>query len=234
MPASRVNRWTGAMSVRARDRDVPGAFDLQDRWRRAVFVEVDIGVGEIRKHPDFVLFREGHDLFVEVQRDDLSRFLGLCAGLAPEFRWAGADNLHLTLRFMGSVEQPVAEGIADRLQGTLGAAFEVALGEVGTFRRGRLARVVWLGVRTGDGAMRSLAQRVEAECRASGLEPESRSFKPHLTLARARARDGAPTPVLPDLPELEPWRAEELILYSSHLQRAGAVHEAIRTLGLLQ
>ena len=135
---------------------------------------------------------------------------------------------------MGSVEQAVGEGIADRLQGTLGAPFDVALGEVGTFRRGRLARVVWLGVRTGAEAMRVLAQLVETECRAAGLEPESRAFKPHLTLARARARDGATLPALPDLPDLEPWRAEELILYASHLQRAGAVHEPIRTLQLLQ
>lgn len=168
----------------------------------------------------------------ERHREELSRFLGACAAAAPEFRWAGADNLHLTLRFIGSVEQEVAEGIADRLQGTLGTSIEVALGEVGTFRRGRLVRVVWLGVRTGDEAMRALAQRVEAECRAAGLEPESRAFKPHLTLARARARDGAPMPGLPELPELEPWRAKELILYSSHLQRAGAVHEPLRTLGL--
>jgi 2'-5' RNA ligase len=75
---------------------------------------------------------------------------------------------------------------------------------------------------------------VEAECRAGGLDPESRAFKPHLTLARARAHDGASLPVLPDLPRLEPWRAEELILYSSHLQRAGAVHEPVRTLPLAQ
>src|SRR5579859_638151 len=88
----------------------------------------------------------------ERHREELSRFLGRCATEAPEFRWAGAGNLHLTLRFIGSVELEVAEGIADRLDGNLGAPFEVALGEVGTFRRGRLARVVWLGVRSGDTA----------------------------------------------------------------------------------
>jgi len=170
----------------------------------------------------------------ERHREELSRYLGRCAAEAPQFRWAGADNLHLTLRFIGSVEQEVAEGIAERLQGHVGARFEVALGQVGTFRRGRLVRVVWLGVRSGDQALRELAERVEAECRAAGLEPESRAFTPHLTLARARARDGAAMPALPDLPELEPWRAAEVILYSSHLQRAGAVHEPIRTLPLLQ
>jgi len=170
----------------------------------------------------------------ERHREELSRFLGRCATEAPEFRWAGAGNLHLTLRFIGSVELEVAEGIADRLDGNLGAPFDVELGEVGTFRRGRLARVVWLGVHSGDAALRELAQRVEAECQASGLEPESRAFKPHLTLARARSRDGALMPALPELPQLEPWRAQDLVLYSSHLQRAGAVHEPIRTLPLLQ
>ncbi len=135
----------------------------------------------------------------------------------------------MTLRFIGSVEQEVIERIADRLEGSAGPAFEVALGEVGTFRRGRLARVVWLGVASGVEPMRSLARLVEAECVAAGLEPESRAFKPHLTLARARARDGASLPELAALPALEAWRAEELILYSSHLQRAGAVHEPIQT-----
>jgi RNA 2',3'-cyclic 3'-phosphodiesterase len=168
----------------------------------------------------------------EQQREDLIRFLEQCAAAAPEFRWAAAGNLHLTLRFIGSVERNLVEGIADRLDGAAGTAFEIALGGVGTFRRGRLARVVWLGVLSGAEPMRLLAERVESECQAAGLEPETRAFKPHLTLARARARDGASLPDLPELPGLEPWRATELILYSSHLQRAGAVHEPIRTIPL--
>jgi 2'-5' RNA ligase len=153
---------------------------------------------------------------------------------APEFRWAASENLHLTLRFIGSVERDVVEGIAERLEGAAGTPFQLALGGVGTFRRGRLARVVWLGVVSAVQPLGALAKRVEAECRAAGLEPEERAFKPHLTLARARPRDGAALPELPQLPALAPWRAEELILYSSHLQRAGAVHEPIRAVRLLE
>ena len=128
----------------------------------------------------------------------------------------------------------MVEGIADRLDGSAGATFEVALGGVGTFRKGRLVRVVWLGVASGAGALRSLARSVEAECRAAGLDPEERAFKAHLTLARARPREGASLPELPELPALEPWRADAMVLYSSHLQRGGAVHEPIRTVRLLQ
>jgi len=166
------------------------------------------------------------------QREELSRYLEACAAASPEFRWAVHENLHLTLRFVGSVDREVAERIAGSLAAQAGPAFQVALGEVGTFKRGRLVRVVWLGVREGVGPMRRLADLLERECRAAGLEPEARPFKPHLTLARARPRDGAPLTELPPPPKLEPWRAHEVVLFSSHLGRDGAVHEPIRAVAL--
>lgn len=166
------------------------------------------------------------------QRDALSGYLAECAAIAPDFRWASRDNLHLTLRFVGSVERAVVEAIAVRAEPEAGAAFTVALGEIGSFRRGRLARVVWLGVREGLDPLRRVANVLERECRASGLEPDARSFKPHLTLARAKPRDGAVLPEMPPPPELEPWTAREVILFSSHLGRGGAVHEPIRSIRL--
>jgi 2'-5' RNA ligase len=168
----------------------------------------------------------------EPQRRDLGRYLEGCMAIAPDFRWARADNLHITVRFIGSVERALVEGIADRLEGSSGLAFQLALGDVGLFRRSRLARVVWLGVREGTDALQALAGRVETECRNAGLEPETRPFQPHLTLARARARDGASLPELPAVPRLEPWTADELVLYSSHLGKGGAIHEPIRTIPL--
>lgn len=163
------------------------------------------------------------------QRTALASYLEACTALAPDFRWSDPGNLHLTIRFVGSVERSIVEGIASRVSGP---AFEIALGDVGSFRRGRLARVVWMGIRDGGGALRALAERVDGECRAAGLEPETRPFTGHLTLARARSRDGEPLPELPAPPALEPWRARELVLYSSHLGRGGAVHEPIRIVQL--
>ncbi len=100
------------------------------------------------------------------------------------------------------------------------------------FKRSRMARVVWLGLKSGAEDLAALASRVEGECRAAGLAPESRAFQPHLTLARARSRDGARPPDLPAIPMLAPWRADELILYWSHLQKNGAVHEPIQRIAL--
>jgi RNA 2',3'-cyclic 3'-phosphodiesterase len=155
-----------------------------------------------------------------------------CAALAPNFRWTATSNLHLTIRFVGSVDRQVVEGIADRLGVQPLDGFELELGDVGTFKRGGLVSVLWLGLRSGAEAAAALAARVEAECTAAGLEAERRLYRAHLTLARARNREGSALPPLPAVPQLEAWRAQELVLYSSHLTKAGAVHEPIRTVPL--
>jgi RNA 2',3'-cyclic 3'-phosphodiesterase len=168
----------------------------------------------------------------EPQREGLASFVATCAQAAPDFRWTPKDNLHLTIRFVGSVERALVEAVADTLAQRPLAAFDMELGAVGTFGRGRAARVVWLGLRAGAEAATALAAQVEAECVRAGLPVESRPHQAHVTLARARSRDGARLPELPAMPPVKPWRADQLILFSSRPTRAGAIYEAMRTLGL--
>lgn len=168
----------------------------------------------------------------DAHRRALEGYIALCTQAAPAFRWTPTANLHLTVRFLGQVEAPVAEGIADRVAAASSRGFDLRLGEAGSFKRGRLARVVWLGLSEGEGPLGALAGVVEAETVAAGLEPEGRRFHAHLTLARARARDGAALPPLPEAPELPRWHADELILYRSHLGRAGSVYEPLRVITL--
>jgi 2'-5' RNA ligase len=168
----------------------------------------------------------------EAQRAAVAEFLSRCAESAPAFRWTPGSNLHLTIRFIGQAELAVVEGIADRLSAMSLPAFDVELGEPGSFKRGRLVRVVWQGLAIGSEAVAALARQVDAECAAAGFPSEKRPFQAHLTLARARARDGAPRPALPSPPRPGPWRARELVLYQSRLGRAGAVYEPLRVLEL--
>jgi 2'-5' RNA ligase len=168
----------------------------------------------------------------EPQREELGRFLAEGAQVAPDFRWTPKENLHLTIRFIGNIDRLVAQAIADGLSSQPLAAFELGLGGIGTFRRAGLVRVVWLGLSAGADAAGVLAAQVDAECRRAGLVSEERPFQAHLTLARARARDGSVPPELPPTPHLDRWRASELILYSSRLTRAGAVYEVVRSLPL--
>jgi 2'-5' RNA ligase len=169
----------------------------------------------------------------EPQRETLAAFLDECAPAAPEFRWTPRDNLHLTVRFIGSVEMQVVESVADVLARRPLPGFDVDLGDLGTFGRGRAARVVWLGLRAGAEGAIALAAQVEEACTRAGLPGESRPYQPHLTLARARLREGARLPALPAVPRILPWRADRLLLYSSRVARTGAVYEPIRTLTLV-
>lgn len=138
----------------------------------------------------------------------------------------------MTIRFIGSVDRELVEEISDRLADQALTGFDFELGDIGTFKRGRLVRVAWLGLRSGADAAAALAAQVEAECRRAGLDPESRAFQAHATLARARDRDGSDLPPLPAPPQLGPWRATQLILYSSRLTKSGAVYETLWTLPL--
>jgi len=163
----------------------------------------------------------------EAHRAGLAGYIAECAKHAPELRWTPPENLHLTVRFLGHLDLAIARGIADRLAERDMRSFELRLGEVGWFKRGRMARVVWLGLASGQEQIAALAEKVEAECVGAGLEPESRRYHAHLTLARARARDGALLPALPPPPDLEGWRADELVLYRSRPGRGGSVYEPL-------
>jgi 2'-5' RNA ligase len=168
----------------------------------------------------------------EAERAVMAGFLTACAAAAPQFRWTPATNLHLTVRFIGNVDRAVVEAIADRLAARALLAFDLELGNLGTFGPGRHVRVVWQGLRAGAEALTALAAQVDAECAAAGLVRETRPFQAHLTLARARARGGAELPQLPEPPRLSPWRAIELVLFASRLGRGGAVYEPLRALKL--
>jgi RNA 2',3'-cyclic 3'-phosphodiesterase len=192
-----------------------------------------MGSGELEEDPRSLSVRAFFGLPApEPQREELGRFIAASAQVAPDFRWTPTENLHLTIRFVGKVGREVVETVADALASRPMAGFKLDPGGIGTFGRGRAVRVVWLGLRAGSDAAAALAAQVDEECLRAGLVGEERSFQGHVTLARARARSGSRLPDLPALPQLDPWLADELVLYTSRLTRTGAIYEAIRTLPL--
>lgn len=107
------------------------------------------------------------------------------AGATP--RWVAAENLHLTLRFIGQV---ALERVA-QLQALVGAPldgapFRMELGGAGCFPRTGAIRVLWLGVTQGQTELATLAARIDERLRDAGIAPDDRPFRAHLTLARFR------------------------------------------------
>jgi 2'-5' RNA ligase len=114
---------------------------------------------------------------------------GQTRGLA----WVRADNLHLTLRFLGEIEPRMLEPVREAVAAAAAAIppFTVGLGGLGGFPSGRAPRVLWASVAAGGKELETLYAALEAELVARGVPGESRPFHPHVTLARARDPRGA-------------------------------------------
>jgi len=102
--------------------------------------------------------------------------------------WVRPENLHLTLKFLGQVEESrisaIGEAVADAATGC-GPVHLVFQG-LGAFPSPRAARVVWIGVSHGAEALAELQARIEAGLEKLGFAREARPFSAHLTLGRVR------------------------------------------------
>jgi 2'-5' RNA ligase len=99
-------------------------------------------------------------------------------------KWIEPDNMHITLRFAGDIDERTADDFADLLADIRARPFSVAICEVGSFG-GRGPHSLWAGVDGGE-ELAALYRANERAARAAGLEPETRPFRPHVTLARMR------------------------------------------------
>lgn len=159
-------------------------------------------------------------------RELLAAYLDRCRALAPGFRWVQAESLHLTLRFLGAVDEERLAAVRGRLAEVRASPFEARLDGTGTFGGRRRASVVWLALVEGVAATAELSAACERACQEAGLEPEPRTFRPHVTLARARSRSGEPLGELPPAPELPAWTVDGFVLYESRL-RGGSPPEYV-------
>ena len=152
--------------------------------------------------------------------------LALVRAPSPHARWVPPENMHITLRFIGEVEPPVATEIDTQLARVDAPAFEMNLTGLGTFgSRGRL-RALWAGIEN-TALLIHLQAKIESACGRAGLLPESRKFHPHVTLARCKnAREELAAEFVAtyqgfDLPAIP---VDRFFLFSSRMGRSGAVY----------
>src|SRR5690606_8650349 len=105
-------------------------------------------------------------------------------------RWVPPEHLHVTLKFLGTVAEPLVAAVQDAgARAAAGLApFDARLGGIGAFPNVRRPRVVWVGVRDAEPLLR-LHAALEQALAPLGFAPEDRAFQPHVTLGRVR--DGA-------------------------------------------
>jgi len=131
-------------------------------------------------------------------------------------KWIEPENMHITVRFAGDIDGRAADELVDFLAGVRARPFSVTIKGVGAFG-GRDPRVLWAGVEAGE-PLEALYRAHDRAARAAGLEPEGRTFKPHVTLARMRgARQHAVARFLEENGALrtEPFTATQFVLLSA-------------------
>ena len=175
-----------------------------------------------------------HRLFVAIRPpDDVRDLLIDAMDDSPALRWVGDEQLHLTLRFIGEVERPLANDVVAALDRLDSTKFELRVNGVDKFEK-RNGGALWAGVKPKN-VVAALAGKVERAVQTAGLEPEHRTFSPHITLARWNRRNAEAVEAFlrrnADLCS-EPFEVNRFILFESKLSRHGPHYEEVATFPL--
>ena len=171
-------------------------------------------------------------LFTAIDIPDTLRdkAMGFIQMLRPsaEARWSPGSNLHITTKFLGEVppeELPPVIGALHALK--TGQPIPITLGGVGWLPNPHSPKILCLGVRAPD-TLLALHARLDAAMAALGVPPETKPFRPHLTLARiprgcsvVELRHVIATLAVNELGSFE---ASEFSLYQSQVQPSGSVY----------
>jgi RNA 2',3'-cyclic 3'-phosphodiesterase len=154
---------------------------------------------------------------------ELKLKVSLMASGVPGARWVDPGNYHVSLRFIGEVDEGVASDIDAALAQIRAPRFQVALAGVGQFGM----RTLWVGVERNP-ALVHLHDKVESALSRLGLDPEGRRYSPHVTLARLKGPfDAKLESFLQEhaLFRAEPFDVGHFSLIASYLTKSGAIYE---------
>ncbi len=169
-----------------------------------------------------------HRLFVAIRPPEpvRGRLLDMMGGI-QNARWQDEDQLHLTLRFIGAVDRHRAEDIAAALGSVHHPPFDLALAGVGSFMK-RGVGTLWAGVAPHH-ELKPLHKKVDQACLRVGIEPDTRAYHPHLTIARIGRGAGPVEPFVERWAGLSgaPFRVDHICLYESRLGSGGATYTTI-------
>lgn len=175
-------------------------------------------------------------LFVAVAvPEDIGQELVTRQDRLPGARWRPAEALHITLKFVGDVAENVAADLDAELTTLGGGPLELQLHGAGAFGEGADIHAVWAGVAENP-ALNHLARGCEIAARRARLPPETRTYKPHVTLAYLRRPDPADVAAWiqeNNLLRSTPFRATSFGLYSSWRSDAGSWYRLEREYPLL-
>lgn len=143
-----------------------------------------------------------------------------------KIKWVKAENMHLTLKFLGEVAEDKVDEIKERLKKVSFEAFNVVVSDIGVFPSEDYIRVIWVGFKDEDN-MTGLAKRIREQLKEF---KDDHPFKAHLTIGRVRMikdKRGLVEGLKKIKVEPERFSVKEFKLYKSTLTREGPIYEEL-------
>ena len=169
-------------------------------------------------------------------REAVSQMIRELSGRLETVRWTKAENIHLTLKFLGGVEADRIPPVRDCLDRMAEAQlpFTVVPEGLGVFPPRGKPRVIWAGVEEGRGRLTALAEDLDRGLSELGFPRETRRYTPHLTLGRIKnTRSGSGLRKITREIEkrgadsLGAFNVDMIVLMESTLTPRGAIHRVV-------
>ncbi len=162
-------------------------------------------------------------------RNEIRELQAQLKPLGRGVRWVNPDGIHLTLKFLGKVQENNLDDIASAVQQAVTSCrpAEVTVKGAGAFPNFRNPRVYWVGVNEPAGEMVRCQQAIETELEKLGYDKENRRFSPHLTIGRIKDSDGIDSvsnELQTIVKEFGAFTADKVIVMKSELKPSGAVY----------
>lgn len=149
-------------------------------------------------------------------------------------KWVETHNLHITLKFLGWVEDPKIDNMIELTNKAVAGtgSFKVKFSGMGTFPPGKSPRVIWVGVNEGGDTLAQLAEALEEGLSRAGYRSEGREFSSHITIGRVKDKKGVDK-VKERMAEIQKTDFGEMVvdhidIMKSTLSPKGPVYEKIK------
>lgn len=171
-------------------------------------------------------------------KQKLSELISLLKKTDTDVKWVNENQMHLTLKFLGDIEETKVGGVSRALESIIKdfKKFTISFSKIGAFPNINKPRVIWIGIDEGKDTLKLLADKIDSELGKIGFEKEKREFKSHLTLGRVRSIKNISE--LADLIQKTDFQSQDkikissLILFQSTLTPKGAIYAPLAEIRL--
>lgn len=158
-----------------------------------------------------------------------------------DVKWVEPQNIHLTLKFLGEIEDKKLDEITQILEDIAKTknSFQMRIFSIGAFPKINFPRIIWVGIDKGDSQSKEIAKELEEKMKNLGIRREDRAFSSHITIGRVRSSLNREK-LVKDLnnllnifgKETHEFLVSKITLFKSALTPKGPVYEVLKEANL--